>query len=186
MTEEIKTKKANPGPLGLLGFGMTTVLLNIHNAGIIEMSVVIASMGFALGGFAQIVAGIFEMKQGNTFGGTAFIAYGSFWWSLDYIWFNPGDRLDSADGASMGFYLMIWGVFSLVMFIGTLKHKRGIQVTFITLTILFFGLAISDFTGSATLTVISGYIGLFCGGSALYNAFGQILKEEYGREILPL
>jgi len=184
--EETNVKKANPGPLGLLGFGMTTILLNIHNAGIIELSVVIASMGFALGGFAQIVAGIFEMKQGNTFGGTAFIAYGSFWWSLDYIWFNPGDKMDAADGASMGFYLMIWGIFSLFMFIGTLKHKRGIQITFITLTILFFGLAIYDFTGVVMIRIISGFIGIFCGASAFYNSVGQILKEEYGREILKL
>ena len=184
--EEPIVKKANPGPLGLLGFGMTTILLNLHNAGIIELSVVIASMGFALGGFAQIIAGIFEMKQGNTFAGTAFIAYGSFWWSLVYIWFNPADKMGSADGKSMGFYLLIWGVFSLFMYIGTLKHKRGIQITFLTLTILFLGLAVYDFSGVAVIGVISGIIGIFCGASAFYNAVAQVLKEEYGREILKL
>jgi len=184
--DESKPKLANPGPLGLLGFGMTTVLLNIHNAGIIELSVVITSMGFALGGFAQIIAGVFEMKQGNTFAGTAFIAYGSFWWSLVYIWFNPGDVMDPADEMSMGFYLTLWGIFSLFMYICTLKHKRGIQVTFLTLTILFFGLAARDFTMIEEIGIISGYIGLFCGGSAIYNSMAQMLKEEYGKEVLKL
>lgn len=83
-------QKSNPGPLGLLGFGMTTILLNLHNAGVIELSAVIAAMGFAMGGTAQIIAGILEFRNGNTFGGTAFTAYGFFWWSLVFIWSNPG------------------------------------------------------------------------------------------------
>ena len=186
MTEEIQVKKANPGPLGLLGFGMTTILLNLHNEGLIELSVMIVAMGFAAGGLMQIIAGIFELKLGNTFAGTAFTAYGCFWWSLIFIWLNPGDRVFSADGAAMGSYLLLWGVFTLFMYIATLKHNRATQVVFLTLTILFFGLALNDFTGVAAIGLVSGFIGIICGASALYNAFGQILKEEYGREILPL
>ena len=139
--EDTKVKFANPAPIGLVCFGMTTVLLNLHNAGIIELSVVIAAMGFAIGGVAQIIAGIFELRQGNTFAGTAFTLYGCFWWSLVFIWFNPSDVMYEADGPSMGFYLLLWGVFSLFMFIGSLKHNRALQFVFLTLTILFFGLA---------------------------------------------
>ena len=82
-------KEANPAPLGLLGFGMTTVLLNLHNAGLMPLSIVIVAMGIALGGLAQIIAGIFELRNGNTFAGTTFTAYGLFWWSLVLIWVNP-------------------------------------------------------------------------------------------------
>ena len=89
MSAELKAKVANPGPLGLLGFGMTTVLLNLHNAGLLPLSIVIVAMGIALGGLAQIIAGIRELCQGNTFAGTAFTAYGLFWWSLVLIWVNP-------------------------------------------------------------------------------------------------
>ncbi|MDR3363943.1 MAG: acetate uptake transporter [Clostridiales Family XIII bacterium] len=184
--EETKTKPANPGPLGLLGFGMTTILLNLHNAGVIELSAVIAAMGFALGGLAQIIAGIFELKQGNTFGGTAFTAYGCFWWSLIFIWLNPGGKVAAADGKSMGFYLLLWGIFTLFMYVGTLKHNLATQVVFLSLAILFFGLAAGDFTGAEAVSRVAGIIGVFCGASAVYNAMGQVLKGEYGREVLPL
>ena len=184
--DEAKPIIANPGPLGLLGFGMTTVLLNLHNAGFIELSVMIVAMGFAAGGLMQIIAGIFELKQGNTFPGTAFIAYGCFWWSLIFILLNPLEVMDEADEMSMGFYLALWGVFTLFMFIGSLRHNRATQVVFLTLAILFFGLAASDFTGIEIVLQGSGFLGIFCGASAMYNAMGQVLKGEYGREVLPL
>ena len=182
------TKTANPGPLGLLGFGMTTVLLNLHNAGILHQSIVIVAMGIAMGGLAQIIAGIFEMKQGNTFAGTAFTAYGLFWWRLVLIWVNPFAKAGIAPASSiaMGWYLLLWGIFTLFMFIGTLKHNRATQVVFGSLTILFMLLALGDFTGNHTITMIAGFEGIFCGLSAIYSAMGQILKAEYGREILPL
>ena len=184
--ENTKVKLANPAPLGLLGFGMTTILLNIHNAGVIELSAMIVAMGFAMGGLAQIIAGIFELRQGNTFGGTAFSAYGLFWWSLIFIWLNPGDKVGAADAKSMGFYLLLWGIFTLFMFFGTLKHSRALQAVFLLLTILFFGLAAGDFTGIHGIITVSGVIGIFCGASAVYTALAQVLKGEYGREIMPL
>ncbi len=187
MSEQEISKKVNPGPLGLLGFGMTTILLNLHNAGITELSVVIVAMGFALGGLAQVVAGILEFVNKNTFAGTAFTAYGFFWWSLIFIWVNPtGGSITAADEISMGFYLLLWGVFTLFMFICTLKHNRATQVVFLSLTILFFGLAVGDFTGIATIKIVSGVIGIFCGASAIYNAMGQMVNSEYGRSVLPL
>ena len=184
----VATKCANPGPLGLLGFGMTTVLLNLHNAGLIPLSIMIVAMGIALGGLAQIIAGIRELKQGNTFAGTAFTAYGLFWWSLVLIWVNPFTEagIEAASKVAMGWYLLLWGIFTLFMFIGTLKHNRATQVVFGSLTVLFMLLAIGDFTGNHTITMIAGFEGIFCGLSAIYSAMGQILNAEFGKEIIPL
>lgn len=187
-TEKLGNTMANPSPLGLLGFGMTTLLLNLHNAGIIPMSIVILAMGLCLGGAAQIVAGVMEFKAGNTFGATAFTAYGFFWWSLVLIVANPLAKLgiEKADGSSMGFYLLLWGIFTAAMFIGTLKHNRATQVVFLTLTVLFLLLAVEKFTGSESIAHLAGYVGLFCGASALYNSFGQIINGEFKKTILPL
>ena len=186
MSTEIKTKLANPGPLGLLGFGMTTVLLNLHNAGLLPLSIVIVAMGIALGGLAQIIAGIRELCQGNTFAGTAFTAYGLFWWSLVIIWINPFEGIEAASKVAMGYYLLLWGIFTLFMFIGTLKHNRATQVVFGSLTILFILLALGDFTGNHTITTIAGFEGILCGLSAIYSAMGQIVNGEFGKEIIPL
>ena len=188
MSSEIKCKVANPGPLGLLGFGMTTVLLNLHNAGLLPQSIVIVAMGIAMGGLAQIIAGIFELRNGNTFAGTAFTAYGLFWWSLVLIWTNPAVKsgIEAGSAVAMGYYLGLWGLFTLFMFIGTLKHNRATQVVFGSLTILFTLLALGDFTGNHAITTIAGFEGIFCGLSAIYSAMGQILNAEYGKEIIPL
>jgi len=186
MSHEIKNTVANPGPLGLLGFGMTTVLLNLHNSGLLPLSIVIVAMGIALGGLAQIIAGVRELKQGNTFGGTAFTAYGLFWWSLVLIWVNPFEEIQAADPASLAWYLLLWGVFTGFMFIGTLKHNRATQVVFGSLTILFLLLAMGDFTGNHMITTIAGFEGIFCGLSAIYSAMGQIVNAEYGKTIIPL
>ena len=180
------TKTANPAPLGLLGFGMTTILLNLHNAGIVPLSIVTVAMGFALGGAAQIVAGVMEFKAGNTFGATAFTAYGFFWWSLIAIWANPVATVAAADKTSMGFYLLLWGIFTLFMFIGTLKHNRASQVVFGTLTALFFLLSLGDFTHNEGIIRFAGIVGIICGASAMYNALGQIINAEFGKTIMPL
>ena len=188
MSTDIKAKIANPGPLGLLGFGMTTVLLNLHNAGLLPLSVVIVAMGIALGGLAQIIAGIRELCQGNTFGGTAFTAYGLFWWSLVIIWWNPfaAAGIEAASKVAMGYYLLLWGIFTAFMFVGTLKHNKATQVVFGSLTVLFFLLALGDFTGIHAITTIAGFEGIFCGLSAVYNAMGQILNAEFGKKVIPL
>ena len=180
-----EAKIANPAPLGLLGFGMTTVLLNLHNAGVIPLSAVIVGMGFALGGAAQIIAGIMEFKKNNLFGATAFTAYGFFWWSLIIIWWNPTGSA-AADTVSMGFYLLLWGIFTLAMSIGTLKHNRATQVVFFSLTVLFFLLSIGDFTEISAIITVAGVVGIFCGCSAIYTGLAQILNNEFGKTVLPL
>lgn len=178
------TATANPAPLGLLGFGMTTILLNLHNAGILPLSIVIVAMGLALGGLAQIIAGIMEFRAGNTFGATAFTAYGTFWWSLVLIWVLPVPQ--GADETSMGFYLLLWAIFTAGMFVGTLKHNRASQVVFGSLTALFLLLALADFTAIHWIKTAAGYVGIFCGASAIYSALGQIINGEFKRTVIKL
>ena len=182
----VSPKAANPAPLGLLGFGMTTLLLNLHNAGLIELSIVIVAMGFALGGAAQIIAGLMEFRQNNTFGATAFTAYGFFWWSLILIWIRPFPGIAPADLTSMGWYLLIWGVFTLLMFVATLKLNKGLQVVFLSLTALFFLLSAGDFTGVTAITRIGGAVGIFCGASANYCSLAQVINEVYGKTKMPV
>ncbi len=171
---------ANPAPLGLLGFGMTTILLNIHNAGIFPLDAMILGMGIFYGGIAQVIAGLMEWKKGNTFGTTAFTSYGFFWLSLVALFVIPKLGWGEApNNISMGFYLLMWGIFTGVMFIGTLKINIYLQVVFASLTILFFLLAISDFTGNTVIKTIAGWEGIICGASAVYTALYQVLRELY-------
>lgn len=173
---------ANPAPLGLLGFGMTTVLLNLHNAGFFGMSSMILAMGIFYGGIAQIIAGIMEWKKGNTFGTTAFTSYGLFWLSLVGLLVIPkGAWGDPADSVAMGAYLFMWGLFTAVMFIGTLKINPRLQFVFGSLAILFFLLAAGDWTGNMAITKIAGYEGIICGFSAIYTGLAQVLEELWGK-----
>src|ERR1700730_18593969 len=140
----------NPAPLGLLGFGMTTVLLNLHNAGFYELNSMILAMGICYGGAAQIIAGVMEWRKANTFAATAFLSYGLFWFSLVMLiilaklgWASPSN--DTALAA----YLVMWALFTGVMFIGSLRLSRAFQIVLLTLTILFFRLAIGDYTNAS-------------------------------------
>jgi succinate-acetate transporter protein len=185
---QIKDATGNPAPLGLLGFGMTTVLLNLHNAGFYELNSMILAMGICYGGAAQIIAGIMEWRKGNTFATTAFISYGLFWLSLVTLiilaklgWGAP------SDDTAMAAYLAMWGLFTAVMFVGTLRLNRALQIVFATLTILFFLLAIGDFTAaSAGFKHVTGYEGILCGFSAIYAGLAQVLNELFGKIVLPL
>jgi len=188
-TITIKDSTSNPAPLGLLGFGMTTVLLNLHNAGLYELNSMIIGMGIFVGGIAQIIAGIQEWKKNNTFGATAFTAYGSFWLSLVAIWLLPRTTFGAGlkpDEISMGWYLLLWGLFTAFMFIGTLKLNKALQFVFGSLLVLFILLATGDFTASKTIKTIAGYEGIFCGLSAIYACMAQVLNEVYGKPVLPL
>lgn len=183
----VKDKTANPAPLGLMGFGMTTVLLNIHNAGFFELGAMILAMGIFYGGIAQVIAGVMEWKKGNTFGTTAFTSYGLFWLTLVGLIVMPKLGWATAPSAvAMGTYLIMWGILTAFLFIGTLKLNRSLQFVFASLTILFFLLAIGDFTGSATIKMIAGYEGIICGFSAIYAAMAQVLNEVYNKTILPI
>jgi uncharacterized protein len=178
---------ANPAPLGLMGFGMTTVLLNLHNAGFFALGSMILAMGIFFGGIAQIIAGIMEFKKGNTFGTTAFTSYGAFWLTLVALILLP--KLGLAEAASttaMSAYLIMWGIFTLFMYIGTIKKNIVLQFIFMSLTILFFLLALGDITGIALIKTIAGYEGIICGASAIYLAMAEVINEAHGKKILPI
>jgi uncharacterized protein len=185
---QIKDTTGNPAPLGLLGFGMTTVLLNLHNAGFYELNSMILAMGICYGGAAQVIAGIMEWRKGNTFATTAFLSYGLFWFSLVtlIVMAKLGWATGSNDTA-MAAYLAMWGLFTGVMFIATLRLNRALQVVFATLTILFFLLAVGDYTNASPgFKHFTGYEGIFCGFSAIYAGLAQVLNEVFGKTVLPL
>ena len=185
---QIKDTTGNPAPLGLLGFGMTTVLLNLHNAGFYELNSMILAMGICYGGLAQIIAGIMEWRKGNTFATTAFVSYGFFWLSLvALIVLTKLGWAVKSDDTAMAAYLAMWGVFTGVMFIGTLRLSRALQIVFATLTVLFFLLAYGDFTNASPgFKHAAGYEGVFCGFSAIYTGLAHVLNELFGKTMLPL
>jgi succinate-acetate transporter protein len=187
-TTQIKDATANPAPLGLLGFGMTTVLLNMHNAGYFELNTMILAMGIFYGGIGQIIAGTMEWKKGNTFACTAFCSYGLFWLTLVALLVMPKIGWGTASNeTAVGSYLAMWGLFTAVMFVGTLQLTRALQVVFGSLTILFFLLAWGDLNGaSAEFKHFTGYEGIFCGLSAIYTGLAQVLNELAGKTVLPL
>src|SRR5882724_4539754 len=181
-TTEIKDNTANPAPLGLFAFGMTTVLLNLHNAGFYELDSMILAMGLCYGGMAQVIAGVLEWKKNNTFGMLAFTSYGFFWISLVVLILLPkfGPAPLTTSAPAMAAYLAVWGLFTAGLFIGTFRLSRALQFIFGSLTILFFLLAIGDCTENAGLKTFAGYEGLVCGFSACYAGLAQVLNELYG------
>ncbi|MCK4457607.1 MAG: acetate uptake transporter [Thermoplasmata archaeon] len=186
-TTEIKDTTANPAPLGLMAFGMTTVLLNFHNAGFFALGTMILSMGIFYGGIAQIIAGAMEWKKNNTFGTLAFTSYGLFWISLVGLLVMPQVGLgEAASDSAMVAYLSMWGLFTGVMFIATLKLNRALQFIFGSLTLLFILLALGHATGNSTITQIAGYEGIICGLSSIYTGLAQVLNEVYGRVVAPI
>jgi len=186
-----KNLLANPAPLGLMGFGMTTVLLNIHNTrpDLFPVSSMILSMGIFYGGLAQIVAGILEYRKGNTFGVTAFTSYGLFWISLVALWIIPdvisnGAYSALSDKPFLAWYFFMWGLFTMFMFIGTLKKNLALSVIFFTLFILFYLLALRDWG-----FISGGWIGvegIICGFSAIYLAMAEVINESFGKTVLPI
>ncbi|MBV9962308.1 MAG: acetate uptake transporter [Parafilimonas sp.] len=185
----IKDNTGNPAPLGLLGFGLTTILLNLHNAGIFELNSMILGMGIFMGGLAQIIAGIQEWKKNNTFGATAFTAYGSFWLSFVALVLIPntsfGAALKSSETA-VAWYLLMWGIFTFCMLIAALKLNRLTQAIFLTLTILFLLLATADFTGNKSIHTVAGYEGILCGALAFYGSVAQVINEVHGKKTFPV
>ncbi len=199
ITATLRDATANPGPLGLMAFGMTTLLLNIHNAGIYEMNTMILAMGVFYGGIAQVIAGVMEWRKNSTFGMTAFLSYGLFWLTLvGLIAFPKWMGIDAPSETAMGYYLLAWGVFTGLMFVATLRINRSLQAVFLTLTVLFVLLAFRDWAGGGASTEtlfgvsgvtwghIAGWEGILVAFTAIYGSIAQVWNELYGRVILPL
>lgn len=182
-----KDLTANPAPLGLCGFGLSTVLLNLHNAGLFGMDTMILGMGLIMGGLVQLLVGIMEWRKNNLFGTMAFSSYGAFWISLVVLLILPKLGLGTAPSSvAMGYYLAVWGVFSLGLFVATLKMSKSLMLLFGSVVALFALLAIANFSGSHLVHTIAGIEGIFCGGLAIYIAMAELFIEVYKKPILPL
>jgi succinate-acetate transporter protein len=178
---------ANPAPLGLLAFGMTTVMLNLHNAGIFALGSMIFAMGIFYGGIAQIIAGIMEWKKNNTFGTLAFVSYGFFWLSLVGLIIMPKLGFISAFAVTeLVAFLGIWCLFSFVMWIITFRLSRALQVVFGLLVLLFLLLIAGNALGNMLILQIAGVEGIICGLSAMYTGLGQVMNEVYKEKIINL
>lgn len=177
---------ANPAPLGLMAFGTTTVLLNLANAGVYALGSPILTMGLFYGGLAQILAGALEFRKGNTFGMTAFLSYGLFWESFAFILIFNSLGLMAFTSASLSAYLFIWGLFTLLMFFGTLRINGALMFVFGSLFVLFFLLAAGNAYGNSSVLTFAGYEGVICGLSAMYASIATLLNEVYGKVVLPV
>ena len=185
---DIRDKTANPTPLGFTGLGLSAVLLSLSYIGLYPVDSMIVSMSIFLGGFAQVFAGIMAWKKGSVFGGTAFCAFGLFWFSFAGLLLLPGTGLvEAPDPISVAAYLFIWGIYTFVMLIATLKSdSKAIMFIFVTLFLLFILLAVINATGNTGLLSIAGYVGLIMGLAALYTALAIVLNDMYGRTVAPI
>ena len=186
VTSKADVVLANPAPLGLMGFGVTTVLLNLANAGMYPIGSPIIAMGLFYGGLAQIVAGALEFRKGNTFSMTAFLSYGLFWESFAFILIFDSLGLATFTSASLAAYLFIWGLFTLLMFMGTLRLNGALMFVFGSLFVLFFMLSAGNAYDNSSLITNAGYEGVICGLSAMYTSIANVLNEVYGKTILPI
>ena len=182
---DIQVKFSNPAPLGLAGFALTTWLLSMINAGWFSgdaMNMVLA-VALAYGGTAQMIAGVMELPRGNTFGATAFVSYGAFWWSFALFVLFLHDKVPAA---FVGWYLFLWGVFTLYMWVGTWRAARALQLIFLALWITFFLLAAGEWNGMAALHVAGGYAGLLTAALAFYLSAAEVINEAHQRTLLPI
>jgi succinate-acetate transporter protein len=181
-------KPANPAPLGLMGFGLTTVLLSSINAGLIPPEGInaVVPMAFAFGGLAQIIAGILEYVSGNTFGMVAFTAYGTFWWWFAFmLWTIGAGWLKGPAPVAVAVALALWGIFTLGLWISTFRKPKVIWLVFLTLWATFFLLSAGDF-GIASAKHFGGLLGIVCGALAMYTSFAEVTNETFGRTVVPV
>ncbi len=178
---------SNPAPLGLAGFGITTLALSFINANLVGGAGVPVVLGLALafGGLAQLLAGMWEFRTGNTFGAVAFTSYGAFWISFFVIEVLASTKVAIPDAAGLGLYLWIWGIFTGCLFLCTFASPRTLSLLFLLLTITFILLGIGDSGASSSMTHAGGYFGIATAAVALYIFTADVMKATYGRSVLP-
>jgi succinate-acetate transporter protein len=184
-----EAKPANPAPLGLAGFGLTTVVLSVINAGLVSSDAVTAvvPLAFAYGGVAQIIAGILEYANGNTFGTVAFTSYGLFWWWFAFLnWTIGGGLIKAPSAAGVGLTLLLWGIFTFYMWIASFHLNRGVWSVFLLLWITFLLLALGDLGGGPGWRTLGGWVGLVTGLDALYVSFAEVANATFGRTVVQL
>ncbi|MGE4526763.1 MAG: acetate uptake transporter [Rhodospirillaceae bacterium] len=188
----IADTSANPAPLGLCAFGLTTFLLNAHNAGFFALDAMILGMGLFYGGLAQLFVGWMEWKKGATFGTVAFTSFGCFWISLCTLVLLPKmvSGVTPASATSMVFFLGIWGAFSTVLFVATFRLNTALQVTFGLLVVLFALLILGNATHGSEIShvfhTLAGWEGMATAIAAMYTGLAQVMNEVHGRTVWPL
>ncbi len=190
MADESKSVFANPAPLGLIGFGFTTVMLSLINAGVLPKGgeQVVLPLAFTFGGLIQMLAGLMEFRSGNTFGTVAFLSYGAFWWWFAFLVLLGGHGvLDLTQaGSTIAVALIGWGVFTFCMWIATFRLTKALWWVFLALWITFFLLGFGGLLGAHRLTQAGGWIGLVCGLLAMYTSFALVANSTFGKAVLPL
>jgi len=186
--QKFPDKYANTSPLGLLGFGMSTIFLSFSNVNLYKMNTMVIGTAIFYGGIAQFIAGTFEIRKGNTFSGTAFCSFGAFWLSFCTILCGPKILGTVASvSKSTGVYLLFWAIFTAFMAFATLKHGHvTLKLIFITLAITFLLLSLAEFTESKAMTRIGGGFGLLCGAIAFYTACAEVIDGEQGYTFMPI
>jgi succinate-acetate transporter protein len=180
---------ADPGPLGLGAFALTTFVLSMFNSGLVSEGgePVVLGLALAYGGLAQLLAGMWEFRTGNTFGAVAFTSFGAFWLSFwAYVTFYA-DSITAADaGHAVGLYLIAWGIFTLYMFVASLRTTGAMALVFLLLAATFFLLGIGDAGGHENITKAGGYVGIATAIAAWYASFAAVTNSTFGRTVLPV
>jgi len=182
-------KIADPGPLGLAAFAMTTFVLSMFNADLVSRSgeAIVFGLALAYGGIAQVLAGMWEFRTGNTFGAVAFTSFGAFWISFwAFVQFYAADVPPAAAGHAVGLYLIAWGIFTSYMFIASLRTTGAVALVFILLAVTFFVLGIGNARASDTLIKAGGWLGLATAAAAWYASFAAVTNATFGRTVIPV
>jgi succinate-acetate transporter protein len=179
---------ANPAPLGLAAFATTTFILSMFNAGLVSEAgePIVFGMALAYGGLAQLLAGMWEFRTGNTFGATAFTSFGAFWlsfWAFVEFFEKSVPKADA--GHAVGLYLIAWGIFTTYMFVASLRTTTAIAAVFFLLAITFFMLGIGNAGAHTGIVKLGGWIGLATALVAWYASFAEVTNATFGRTVLP-
>jgi uncharacterized protein len=180
---------ADPGPLGLGAFALTTFVLSMFNAHLVSEAgePVVLGIALAYGGIAQLLAGLWEFRTGNTFGATAFCSFGAFWISFFVlVTFNVGNIPEANAGDAIGLYLIAWGIFTAYMFVASLRTTAAVALVFALLTVTFFLLGIGDAGAHENITKAGGWFGLATAAAAWYASFAVVTNSTFGRTVLPV
>ncbi|HBG24115.1 MAG: hypothetical protein A2X17_05390 [Bacteroidetes bacterium GWF2_41_61] len=180
----MEKKMGNPAAVGLAGFGLTTLLLQFHNIGLLGLGPVVA-MGFIFGGIAQMIAGFQEQKMGNNFGYSAFVAYGSFWIGLGLIWIMNFLDVYKSNTSDIGYFMLVWTLFTLILFIASLRVSKAMAMTF-ALLLVGFTLLVAGHFGNPVFNIIAGYELIFCALGAWYMMAAIIINDLAGKIVLPV
>jgi succinate-acetate transporter protein len=182
------TAIADPAPLGLAGFAMTTLVLSVFNAKLIGSGeTVVLGVALAYGGIAQLLAGMWEFVKGNTFGAVAFSSYGAFWISFWYLLNHlPADAQGRDLDHGIGLYLLAWGIFTLYMFVASMRVSGAVMAVFAALTLTFFALSIGAFVTSENWTKLGGWLGIITAILAWYASFAAVTNFTFKRVVLPV